>query len=146
MGRHLGRVVVPAPGRTRPRRADRVARASAVRFHAAALMALLLGFLVLTAGAPAAQQQAGGAPTAPAVTVARVEQRDVTPSTSFTGRIEAKDKVDLRARVEGFLERQLFAEGLQKVAPGHGGRCGRGSGRRGRRLRCRRRLAHGSGA
>ena len=39
------------------------------------------------------------------------------PSTSFTGRIEAKDKVDLRARVEGFLEQQLFTEG-QEVAAG----------------------------
>lgn len=30
---------------------------------------------------------------------------------SFTGRIEAKDKVDLRARVEGFLDQRLFEEG-----------------------------------
>jgi membrane fusion protein, multidrug efflux system len=54
---------------------------------------------------PLAAQQA------PAVTVVAVEQRDVTPSTSFTGRIEAKDKVDLRARVDGFLEQRLFTEG-----------------------------------
>src|SRR5262245_23602832 len=48
---------------------------------------------------------------APAVTVVAVELRDITPATSFTGRIEAKDKVELRARVEGFLEQQLFTEG-----------------------------------
>ena len=41
-----------------------------------------------------------GAP-APAVTVVKVEEREITPAVSFTGRIEAKDKVDLRARVEG---------------------------------------------
>ena len=41
----------------------------------------------------------------------KVEPRDITPSTSFTGRIEAMDKVDLRARVEGFLEQRLFTEG-----------------------------------
>jgi membrane fusion protein, multidrug efflux system len=61
------------------------------------------------AGTAAAQQPGGASP--PAVTVFKVEQRDVTPSTSFTGRIEAKDKVDLRARVEGFLEKVLFREG-----------------------------------
>jgi len=30
---------------------------------------------------------------------------------SFTGRVQARDKVDLRARVEGFLEKRLFDEG-----------------------------------
>lgn len=60
-------------------------------------------------GAPAAQP----APSTPAVTVMRVEQRSITPSASFTGRIEAKDSVDLRARVEGFLERRLFEEGQE---------------------------------
>src|SRR3954451_4517698 len=54
-------------------------------------------------------QQAPAA--APAVTVVKVEQRDITPSTSFSGRIEAMDKVELRARVDGFLEKRLFTEG-----------------------------------
>ena len=48
---------------------------------------------------------------APAVTVVKVEEREITPAVSFTGRIEAKDKVDLRARVEGFLDQRLFEEG-----------------------------------
>jgi membrane fusion protein (multidrug efflux system) len=30
---------------------------------------------------------------------------------TFTGRVQARDKVDLRARVEGFLEMRLFTEG-----------------------------------
>lgn len=47
----------------------------------------------------------------PAVTVARVATRDVTPSMSFTGRAEAVDRVDLLARVSGFLEQRLFDEG-----------------------------------
>lgn len=69
---------------------------------------LPIGFLLaaMAGGIAAAQAQ-----QAPAVTVAVVETRDVTPTSSFTGRIEAKDKVDLRARVEGFLEQQLFTEG-----------------------------------
>ena len=61
--------------------------------------------LALLPGAAFAQQ------AAPAVTVVKVEPRDITPSTSFTGRIEAMDKVDLRARVDGFLEQRLFTEG-----------------------------------
>ena len=71
----------------------------------------LAATLALAATWPGAgfAQQAPAA--APAVTVVKVEQRDITPSTSFTGRIEAMDKVDLRARVEGFLEKRLFTEG-----------------------------------
>jgi len=45
------------------------------------------------------------------VTVVRVAAEEVRPSATFTGRIEAKDKVDLRARVDGFLEKRLFTEG-----------------------------------
>jgi membrane fusion protein, multidrug efflux system len=56
-----------------------------------------------------------GAPAAaappPAVTVVKVVAEDIRPSTTFTGRVEAKDKVDLRARVDGFLEKRLFEEG-----------------------------------
>ena len=66
--------------------------------------------LALAAAWPGAGQ-AQQTPAAPAVTVVKVEQRDITPSTSFTGRIEAMDKVDLRARVDGFLEQRLFTEG-----------------------------------
>jgi membrane fusion protein (multidrug efflux system) len=49
--------------------------------------------------------------TPTAVTVVRVTAEEVRPSATFTGRIEAKDKVDLRARVDGFLEKRLFTEG-----------------------------------
>lgn len=70
---------------------------------------LLCGLLLGSAAsvAQAQQQQAGP----PAVTVVKVEQRDVTPTTTFTGKIEAIDKIDLRARVKGFLERRDFTEG-----------------------------------
>jgi membrane fusion protein (multidrug efflux system) len=47
----------------------------------------------------------------PAVTVVKVTATEIKPTTTFTGRIEAKNKVDLRARVDGFLEKRLFAEG-----------------------------------
>jgi membrane fusion protein (multidrug efflux system) len=58
------------------------------------------------------------APPPPAVSVVEVAPRDVTPSMQFVGRVAAIDKVDLRARVTGFLEqessslpRALFVEG-----------------------------------
>jgi membrane fusion protein (multidrug efflux system) len=47
----------------------------------------------------------------PAVTVVKVVAEDVRPTTTFTGRVEAKEKVDLRARIDGFLEKRLFTEG-----------------------------------
>jgi membrane fusion protein (multidrug efflux system) len=66
----------------------------------------------LVAAISPAHSFAQQAPAAvPAVTVVKVAPRDITPSTSFTGRIEAMDKVDLRARVDGFLEQRLFSEG-----------------------------------
>ena len=65
----------------------------------------LAGGLMAATMVPAAAQQA------PAVTVAVVEQREITPASTFTGRIEAVDDVELRARVEGFLEQRLFTEG-----------------------------------
>jgi membrane fusion protein (multidrug efflux system) len=47
----------------------------------------------------------------PAVTVARIAKQDITPRSSFTGRIDAVNRVELRARVQGFLEQRLFDEG-----------------------------------
>jgi membrane fusion protein (multidrug efflux system) len=51
------------------------------------------------------------APPTPAVTVAKVVSQDIKPAVTFTGRVEAENKVALRARIEGFLQKRLFAEG-----------------------------------
>jgi membrane fusion protein (multidrug efflux system) len=59
----------------------------------------------------AAQTADKPAAAAPSVTVTTVIEKDIRPSVSFTGRIEAVDKVELRARVDGFLEKRLFTEG-----------------------------------
>jgi membrane fusion protein, multidrug efflux system len=53
----------------------------------------------------------------PAVTVAPVDSRPVTAKQEFVGRVQAVDKVDLRARVTGFLDKRLFEEG-QEVKQG----------------------------
>ena len=49
----------------------------------------------------------------PSVLVAPVERRDITPSFSYLGRVEAVDTVQLRARVAGFLEKRNFREGSE---------------------------------
>ncbi|HMH96152.1 MAG TPA: efflux RND transporter periplasmic adaptor subunit [Bradyrhizobium sp.] len=58
------------------------------------------------------QPNPAAAAPAPAVTVVKVTAAEIKPATTFTGRIEAKNKVDLRVRVDGFLEKRLFDEGM----------------------------------
>jgi membrane fusion protein, multidrug efflux system len=57
---------------------------------------------------PAAAQQAA---PAPAVLVQPAELRSMTKQFEFVGRAEALEKVDLRARVTGFLGPRLFKDG-----------------------------------
>lgn len=76
------------------------------------LAALVLCAVLLVSGCGDNKQPnpAASAPP-PAVTVVKVTAAEIKPSTTFTGRIEARNKVDLRARVDGFLEKRLFTEG-----------------------------------
>lgn len=50
---------------------------------------------------------------APSVIVQTVKVQDVTPSFQLVGRIEAQSKVDIRARVSGFLTKRTFQEGAK---------------------------------
>jgi membrane fusion protein, multidrug efflux system len=74
-----------------------------------ALAAALL--VVLLAGCGEKQQAQTSAPPPPAVGVLKAEMKGVARSYAFVGRIKATDTVQLRARVEGFLEKVLFTEG-----------------------------------
>jgi membrane fusion protein, multidrug efflux system len=47
----------------------------------------------------------------PAVLVAAAQMRDVSGTAEFVGRVKAVDKVELRARVSGYLGPRLFKEG-----------------------------------
>ncbi len=76
-------------------------RSSYGYLHAVAQAASLIGV-------PAYAQQA--APP-PAVLVQPAELRSMTKQAEFVGRAEALEKVDLRARVQGFLGSRLFKEG-----------------------------------
>jgi membrane fusion protein (multidrug efflux system) len=67
-------------------------------------------FFALSAltGLTAYAQQAG---PPPAVLVQSAELRSMTKQAEFVGRAEALEKVDLRARVQGFLGPRLFKDG-----------------------------------
>ena len=88
-------------------------------------------------------QAAAAQPPAPAVGVRLAAMKGVSQSFEFVGRIKAIEKVDLRARVEGFLDKVLFREGqdvkagellyqIEKVQFQAAGRPGQGQSRRGR--------------
>jgi membrane fusion protein, multidrug efflux system len=57
------------------------------------------------------KKQAAAPPANPAVGVRPVAMRGVSQSFEFVGHIKATDKVDVRARVEGFIEKVGFREG-----------------------------------
>lgn len=63
------------------------------------------------AGEGALPAKAAAGATAPSVIVETVKEVDIAGTRTFTGRIEAMEKVGLRARVDGFLKPRLFEEG-----------------------------------
>lgn len=74
------------------------------------VLAVLLLILVFPYGALAGPPGPGSGPS-PLVTVAPVTLQDVNPATEYVGHVESIQSVDLRARVEGFLEKVDFKEG-----------------------------------
>jgi membrane fusion protein (multidrug efflux system) len=72
------------------------------RVLGAAMMAVAIGVKASTALSQ---------PAPPAVLVAAAEMHDVAEAAEFVGRVKAIEKVDLRARVDGFLGPWLFKEG-----------------------------------
>ncbi|WP_208250494.1 efflux RND transporter periplasmic adaptor subunit [Rhizobium sp. T1470] len=51
------------------------------------------------------------AQTGPSVGVMAVAVGDVSPKHEFVGRVEAMNAVDIRSRIEGFIDKRLFNEG-----------------------------------
>lgn len=64
---------------------------------------------ILLAASPAVAQFGPQGP--PAVGVMVAERRPVTEMAEFVGRVEATERVNIRARVTGFLQERLFREG-----------------------------------
>src|SRR5688572_19933947 len=70
-----------------------------------------IGLAIALAGCGDGKQAQAPAGPPPAVTVVKAVEEDIRPQYRFTGRVEAIYRVDLRARVEGFLEKRLCTEG-----------------------------------
>ncbi|TCT04608.1 membrane fusion protein (multidrug efflux system) [Aquabacter spiritensis] len=78
--------------------------------------------LVLALLVAGCEENPGGAGTAgpavaPVVMVVKAQMRPISEGAEFVGRVEAMERVDIRARVTGFLTERVFTEG-QKVAAG----------------------------
>ncbi len=69
-----------------------------------------LPFLIIAKTA-SAQSAAGGTPSAPAVLVAKVEEKNIADQSVFFGRVEATARVQINARIEGYLAEVAFVEG-----------------------------------
>lgn len=82
------------------------------------LHSLSLALLLLSAIAhvPARAQSADGAAAPPpSVVVEIAHMRNVADQSVFTGRVQAIDKVTIRARVAGFIKKRGFEEGSEVV-------------------------------
>jgi len=77
------------------------------------------------------RQPQPAAPQPPAVPISKSVQREVTDFVDFTGRTDAVQSVDVRARVTGYLTQMPFKEGAEvkqgekKAAPKAGKRAAR---------------------
>lgn len=81
-------------------------------WRVAAVRRLLLAALI--AGMPAACRPAthsAGPPPPPAVTVAKPEVRSIIEWDEFSGRLASPERVEIRARVSGYLDKVHFKEG-----------------------------------
>ena len=106
----------PAPERTMPETAPPPAAPSRWGRRLANLLivllliaagALLYRYWGFWQGAPTAQQ----APPPPAVTVAKPLVEELREWSDFTGQFEARESVEIRARVSGYLESVNFTDG-----------------------------------
>lgn len=68
------------------------------------------------AGAPPGAPMKGAAPPPPVVTVARVDRERVVVERDVPGRLAASRRAEVRARVEGIVERQRYREGSEVKA------------------------------
>jgi membrane fusion protein (multidrug efflux system) len=68
-------------------------------------------FLIFTSGLAAYAQGGGPAPAPVPVGTVKAERKPITRGLEFVGRVEAINRVEIRARVKGFLEDVLFKEG-----------------------------------
>lgn len=82
------------------------------RFIGRAPVSLAWGILVITAGCTQDREETGQAQRPPTpVTVVEVAPQTVVVEADYAGRVRGPREVQVRARVEGVLERRLYEEG-----------------------------------
>ena len=75
-------------------------------------MRAIASLLMLLAGAPSsALAQSEQKPAAIPVGVVTAERKPIVKTLDLTGRVEAIQRVEVRARITGYLEEVLFKEG-----------------------------------
>ncbi|MEO5657025.1 MAG: efflux RND transporter periplasmic adaptor subunit [Nitrospiria bacterium] len=77
------------------------------------LMVLFAAPLVLVACNTSPSQGPGGPPPPPQVSVAAVIAKDVADWDEFTGRLEAVERVEIRPRIAGYVEKIYFQQGAE---------------------------------
>ena len=84
--------------------------------HQRSSFATAVTLFALVLGATACSKKDGGhaaaATTPPTVIVENIEQRTVPIYSEYVGQTRAEETVELRARVEGILQKVYFREGL----------------------------------
>ena len=81
-------------------------------FTTALLSSLLLMFTLAGCSEQASEMKAG----APQVTVIKIEPRDTPVSMEFVGKTASSRRVEIRSRVEGFLDQREYVEGAMVEA------------------------------
>jgi membrane fusion protein (multidrug efflux system) len=84
---------------------------SLIRSYPAVGLVPVFLFLVSMAGCSDPQQAGVAEAPPPSVIAVRAEVRPVTEQSRFVGRVSAVHRVELKARVEGFLKERRFEEG-----------------------------------
>jgi membrane fusion protein, multidrug efflux system len=92
-------------------KSERLAQAEDFNFHALRGLGPLLVVLAITLSGCGDKPPQPAAAAAPPVTVAQPTKRTVTDWDEFTGRFEAVDEVQVRARVGGFVTNVEFRDG-----------------------------------
>ena len=82
-----------------------------MNFHAPLRLLLFPAILPLVLALSSCSKEAEPTAPPPVVTVAPVQEREIQDFVVFTGRTEAVQAVDIRARVSGYLTETKFKDG-----------------------------------
>jgi RND family efflux transporter MFP subunit len=77
------------------------------------LLLLFAAPLFLAACAKSQSQKPAGPPPPPQVSVAAVIEKEVNEWDEFTGRLEAVERVEIRPRISGYIEKIYFQQGAE---------------------------------